>query len=159
MHHVPTLRSAGTSLSPAVRPLILMSAERAGCGRRELLAGFGSAAFVAAFPKDASATPVRAPLPKGPADPADKDKLFAALDTLEGLGAKLKDPAGWKEAQAIISQAPFTPDAIDLMFRKAAKNLPPNNLLGSDAGQWAGLAVLPESRDPCTTSPTPGIAG
>jgi hypothetical protein len=30
---------------------------------------------------------------------------------------------------------------MDLMFRKAAKNLPPNALLGTDAGYWAGVRV------------------
>ena len=38
-------------------------------------------------------------------------------------------------------QEPFTRDSMELMFKKAAKNLPKNNLLGADAGVWTGLMV------------------
>lgn len=131
----PQLRSASVTMCSS------SAAARPSWSRRESLARFTSLAFFAASPFSVSATPVRAPLPPGPADPADKDTLLEALGILEALASQLKDPAGWKEAQATISKAPFTPDAMGLMFRKAAKNLPPNNLLGSDAGIWAGLAV------------------
>lgn len=39
------------------------------------------------------------------------------------------------------SQAPLAPESLDELFRYAAKNLPANNLLGTDAGLWAGLKV------------------
>lgn len=132
--NTPQLRSASVHMCDS-------AAARPGFSRRESLARFTSLAFLTASPFAVSATPVRAPLPSGPADPADKQKLLDSLEILEGLASKLKDPEGWKEAKAIITKAPFTPDTMELMFGKAAKNLPPNNLLGSDAGIWVGFAV------------------
>lgn len=89
----------------------------------------------------ATATPVRAPLPMGKPDPADREKLEKAAKILEEeLGPLLKGgPASLGKAAAIVNKEPFTQDSMDMMFKRAAMNLPKNNLFGTDAGVWAGV--------------------
>ena len=55
--------------------------------------------------------------------------------------AGLDEPSSWPGIADQVKKAPFTQESMDLMFRKAAKNLPANALLGSDAGYWAGVRV------------------
>ena len=110
--------------------------------RRKAILGFGIGGLVTTIvPQTSSATPVRAPLPPGPADPADWDALTKAASTVESWGEDLEEPAAWSGIAELVKKAPFTQESMDLMLRKAAKNLPANALLGSDAGYWAGVRV------------------
>ena len=109
--------------------------------RREALVGVGLGLATTLLPQPALATPVRAPLPPGPADPADWESLTKAAGTVEAWGSDLEDPDSWTGIAEQVKKEPFTQESMDLMFRKAAKNLPPNALLGSDAGYWAGVRV------------------
>jgi len=109
--------------------------------RRNLLLGFGIAAGVPPLRDAQAKTPVRAPLPGGPPNPIDKQKLIDSEALIEGWGSKLKDPTTWPEIAEAVSKTPLSPESLDELFRYAAKNLPPNNLLGTDAGLWAGLKV------------------
>jgi hypothetical protein len=136
-HHTPTLRSARhgwcrANLSPPAATAV---------GRRNAILGFGVALVTTIVPQPSSATPVRAPLPPGPADPADWDALTKAASTVESWGEDLEEPAAWSGIAELVKKAPFTQESMDLMLRKAAKNLPANALLGSDAGYWAGVRV------------------
>ena len=112
-------------------------------GRRDAVVGFSFGLGLATTlgPQTAAATPVRAPLPPGPADPADWDVLTKAAGTVESWGDSLDEPSSWPGIADQVKKAPFTQESMDLMFRKAAKNLPANALLGSDAGYWAGVRV------------------
>jgi len=110
-------------------------------GRRKAILGFGVGLVTTIVPQPSSATPVRAPLPPGPADPADWDALTKAASTVESWGEDLEEPAAWSGIAELVKKAPFTQESMDLMLRKAAKNLPANALLGSDAGYWAGVRV------------------
>ena len=47
-------------------------------------------------------------------------------------GEELEDAASWDGISKVVQKEPFTQESMDLMFRKAAKNLPPNALLGND---------------------------
>ncbi len=75
------------------------------------------------------------------ADPADKAKLEDAVNTIVGLEDQINDPQRWAAAIQTISQPPFTKEAMDSMFMKAAKLLPSNiqKIYGGDGGQWVGL--------------------
>mmetsp|Transcript_46271 Transcript_46271/g.112654 ORF Transcript_46271/g.112654 Transcript_46271/m.112654 type:complete len:226 (+) Transcript_46271:223-900(+) len=101
----------------------------------------GAASLAISSPLAASATPVRAPLPMGKPDPADREKLEKAAKVLsEELGPLIKSgKEGLPKAAEIVNKEPFTQDSMDMMFKRAAMNLPKNNLLGSDAGIWAGV--------------------
>ena len=142
------LQSAG--FSPAVVPSLRVGMHGSSCTalgaearrvkRREAVAGFGLGLATTLGPP-AFATPVRAPLPPGPADPADWDVLTKAAGTVESWGDSLDEPSSWPGIADQVKKAPFTQESMDLMFRKAAKNLPANALLGSDAGYWAGVRV------------------
>mmetsp|Transcript_56169 Transcript_56169/g.131612 ORF Transcript_56169/g.131612 Transcript_56169/m.131612 type:complete len:230 (+) Transcript_56169:91-780(+) len=109
--------------------------------RRNLLAALSVVVVSPPLREAHARTPVRAPLPPGPPNPEDKQKLLDAEKLIEGWGSTLKDPASWPSIADAVSKAPLSPDALDELFRYAAKNLPANNLLGTDAGQWAGLKV------------------
>ena len=136
----PALRSARhgwcrAHLSPHVATTVTT------VGRRKAMIGFGVGLVTTIVPQPSSATPVRAPLPPGPADPADWDALTKAASTVEAWGEELEEPAAWAGIAELVKKAPFTQESMDLMLRKAAKNLPANALLGSDAGYWAGVRV------------------
>jgi len=75
------------------------------------------------------------------ADPADKVKLEEAVNTILGLEDGINDPDRWAEVITTISKPPFTKEAMDSMFLKAAKLLPSNiqKIYGGDGGQWVGL--------------------
>ncbi|EKX46080.1 hypothetical protein GUITHDRAFT_108116 [Guillardia theta CCMP2712] len=111
-------------------------------GRREVLTAmaFLSSSILLPLPSYGG-TPVRAPLPPGPADPADWKKLQDTFKVLESLEGKIQDSSSWPIVIQTLSKEPFTRDSMELMFKKAAKNLPKNNLLGADAGVWTGLMV------------------
>jgi len=125
-----------------------MSSGESAYERRQVVLGFAAGLTTAlgswptyAAPVSRGTGTVRAPLPPGEPDPKDWETLTSTASTVEAWGDDLEDPTSWKAIAEQVEKAPFTQDAMDLMFRKAAKNLPSNALLGSDAGYWAGVRV------------------
>mmetsp|Transcript_11899 Transcript_11899/g.23462 ORF Transcript_11899/g.23462 Transcript_11899/m.23462 type:complete len:249 (-) Transcript_11899:49-795(-) len=114
-------------------------AEAAGQHTRASFLSIAGASLLTTLAQPALATPVRAPLPSGKADPKDKEKLFKAAETFAGLGGGIKDPKQWDSIIEIISKDPFTPEGMNKMFLRAAMSLPKNAILGTDAGIWSGL--------------------
>lgn len=153
VHPVSLFRSTSVAAPLHLRmadEISMPSMEAPGClfGRRHAVLGFAAGLVTALNPLPSNAAPVnrntgtvRAPLPPGAADPKDWETLTSAASTVEAWGDDLDDPSSWKTIAEQVEKAPFTQDSMDLMFRKAAKNLPPNALLGSDAGYWAGVRV------------------
>lgn len=132
---------------PRTTPRMAIAGESAR-ERRQVVLGFAAGLTTAlgswptyAAPVSRGTGTVRAPLPPGDPDPKDWETLTSTASTVEAWGDDLEDPASWKAIAEQVEKAPFTQDAMDLMFRKAAKNLPSNALLGSDAGYWAGVRV------------------
>jgi len=101
----------------------------------------GGLSLLTAMGRPALATPVRAPLPRGKADPKDKEKLEKAAVELQALGDKVKDPAQWGGVIKTISKEEFTQEGMEKMLLRAAMSLPKNQLLGTDAGVWSGVRV------------------
>ena len=61
-----------------------------------------------------------------------REYLCARHATHTRRGEELEDAASWDGISKVVQKEPFTQESMDLMFRKAAKNLPPNALLGND---------------------------
>lgn len=96
------------SMSRSEKENLVSTSQPSGSGpsisRRNLLLGFGIVAGVPLL-KDAQAkTPVRAPLPEGPPNPLDKQKLIDSEALIEGWGLKLKDPSNWPEIAEAVSK-------------------------------------------------------
>ena len=138
---VPPLAPGGDRVAMQARLVCSARMEAPSVRRREALLSIGIGLATTIVSQPSSATPVRAPLPPGPADPADWATLTKAAGTAAAWGEDLEDPASWQGIAEQVKKAPFTQESMDLMFRKAAKNLPANALLGSDAGYWAGVRV------------------
>lgn len=138
---VPPLAPGGDRVAMQARLVCSARMEAPSVRRREALLSIGIGLATTIVSQPSSATPVRAPLPPGPADPADWATLAKAAGTAAAWGEDLEDPASWQGIAEQVKKAPFTQESMDLMFRKAAKNLPANALLGSDAGYWAGVRV------------------
>jgi hypothetical protein len=148
VHPVSLFRSTSVAAPLRLRMADSISVEAPGFGRRQAVLGIAAGLVTVFDPWPSYAAPVnrntgtvRAPLPPGAADPKDWETLTSAASTVEAWGDDLDDPSSWKTIADEVQKAPFTQDSMDLMFRKAAKNLPPNALLGSDAGYWAGVRV------------------
>lgn len=110
--------------------------------RRKLLlngAAIFSLATIFSSGQPSFATPVRAPLPPGPADPQDKAKLEDIAKYLDAIGPDLNNPDKWPSILEVVNKDPYPRDSLDALFRYAARGLPPNALLGTDAGQWVGV--------------------
>lgn len=77
--------------------------------RKFLLNGAAILSLAAIFPsaQPSYATPVRAPLPPGPADPQDKAKLEDIAKYLDTIGPELTNPEKWSSILEVINKVVF----------------------------------------------------
>mmetsp|Transcript_42873 Transcript_42873/g.99603 ORF Transcript_42873/g.99603 Transcript_42873/m.99603 type:complete len:255 (-) Transcript_42873:34-798(-) len=142
---VPGLRSSRCAPSTSSCPLSMSVVPSSESGERGMTrASFlivGGLSVLTTLAQPALATPVRAPLPRGKADPKDKEKLEKAAVELQGLEDKVKDPKQWDSVIKVIDKEQYSQDGMETMFLRAAMSLPKNQLLGTDAGIWSGVRV------------------